>query len=66
MTRKKITSIGQLMTKKLETINLSSIAQQASKKMRDKNVSSLIVVDDDNKPVGIITERDLVINHASG
>jgi CBS domain-containing protein len=27
-------------------------------------VSSLIVVDDDNKPVGIIAEHDLVINHA--
>jgi len=60
------TSIGQLMTEKLETIGLSSTAQQASKKMRDKNVSSLIVVDDDNIPVGIITERDLVINYASG
>ena len=30
--------------------------------MRDKNVSSLLVIDDfnDGKPIGIVTERDLV------
>lgn len=56
----KITSIGQLMTEKLEIIGLSSSIQQASTKMRDKNVSSLVVVDDYDKPVGIVTERDFV------
>lgn len=53
----------------LETIDLSSSAQVAAKKMRDKNISSLIVIDDYNKPVGIVTERDLVrkicVNDAS-
>ena len=53
-----ITSIGQLMSDRLETINMSSSAQVASKKMRDKNISSLIVTDDYSKPVGIVTERD--------
>jgi CBS domain-containing protein len=41
--------------------------------MRDKNVSSLLVIDDNNsknsKPIGIVTERDLVrkvcVNDAS-
>ncbi len=28
--------------------------------MADKNVSSLVVIDRADKPVGIITERDLV------
>jgi CBS domain-containing protein len=28
--------------------------------MRDKNISSLVVVNSSNKPIGIITERDLV------
>jgi CBS domain-containing protein len=56
----KVTSIGQLMTEKLETITLSNSAQQAAKKMRDKQVSSLVVVDNDDKPTGIVTERDLV------
>lgn len=56
----RITSIGQLMTEKLETIALANSAQQAAKKMRDKNVSSLVVVDNNDKPIGIVTERDLV------
>ena len=53
-------SIGELMTEKLETINISSSAQEAAKKMRDKNVSSLVVIDKNNKPIGIVTERSLV------
>ena len=56
------TPISQIMTKKLETIGTASSAQEAAKKMRDKNVSSLLVIDDfnDGKPIGIVTERDLV------
>src|ERR687897_2341447 len=54
------TTVGQLMTKKLETINPSNTAQEAAKKMRDKEVSSLVVTDSEDKPIGIVTERDLV------
>jgi CBS domain-containing protein len=56
-------SIGEIMTKKLETIAISNSAQEAAKKMRDKNVSSLLVIDNkinNSKPIGIVTERDLV------
>jgi CBS domain-containing protein len=42
-------SIGGLMTERLKTIESSSTAQEASKKMRNNN-----------KPIGIVTERDLV------
>ena len=48
------------MTEKLETIEASASAQDAAGKMRDRKVSSLVVVDGNNKPLGIITERDLV------
>ena len=66
-------SVGEIMTKKIETIAISNSAQEAAKKMRDKNVSSLLVIDDNNsknnKPIGIVTERDLVrkvcVNDAS-
>ena len=48
------------MTKKLETINPSSTAQEAAKKMRDKKVSSFVVtIPLEDKPIGIVTERDL-------
>lgn len=48
------------MTNKLQTIEGSSSVLDAAKKMRDKNISSLVVVNSSNKPIGIITERDLV------
>ncbi len=55
-----MTKIGDLMTEKLETIEASLSAQEAAMKMRDRNVSSLVVIDTNSKTVGIITERDLV------
>ena len=59
--RMTFSSAGELMTEKLEKISTISSAQEASKKMRDKNVSSLIVIEVNNKkPMGIVTERDLV------
>lgn len=48
------------MSAKLETISMSKTAKDAAKKMMDKNVSSLLVVDQDNMTVGIVTERDIV------
>lgn len=49
-----------MMTKKLETIEESSSIQDAAKRMRDTNVSSLVVVDSEGKPRGIVTERDII------
>jgi signal-transduction protein with cAMP-binding, CBS, and nucleotidyltransferase domain len=53
-------SIGEIMTEKLETLSSSATAQEAAKKMRDKNVSSLVVIDSNHKAMGIVTERSLV------
>jgi signal-transduction protein with cAMP-binding, CBS, and nucleotidyltransferase domain len=53
-------TIADLMSNKLETIEASESVQEAAKKMRDKRISSLLVLDSSNKPIGIITERDLV------
>jgi len=55
-----IISIGQLMAEELETIDASNSAQQASRKMRDKNTSSLIVLYNYAKAIGIVTGRNLV------
>ena len=53
------TNISHIMGKKLETIEEMASVQEAAKKMKDKNVSSLVVVDTDGKPQGLVTERDL-------
>jgi CBS domain-containing protein len=34
--------------------------QEAAKKMKDNNLSSLVVVDGDGEPQGLVTELDLV------
>jgi signal-transduction protein with cAMP-binding, CBS, and nucleotidyltransferase domain len=60
MASKKSTTIGEIMSERLETVDESDTAQQAAKKLRNSNVSSLLVVDGGAKYVGIITERDLV------
>lgn len=54
------TTVSQVMRTKLETVNQSSTAQEAAKRMRDKKVSSLVVIDKEEAPIGIVTERDLV------
>jgi len=52
-------AISDIMRKKLETIEEMASVQEAAKKMKDKNVSSLLVVDTNGKPQGLVTERDL-------
>ncbi len=53
-------TIRDILRKKLETIEEITSVQEAAKKMKDKNVSSLVVVDVNGKPEGLVTEGDLV------
>jgi CBS domain-containing protein len=53
-------TVRDIMRKKLETIEEMASVQEAAKKMKDKNVSSLLVVDEKGIPQGLLTERDLV------
>jgi len=56
------TTVVDLMTTKLKIIEEVASVRQASNKMKEEDVSSLIVVDKDNnnKPIGLVTERDIV------
>jgi CBS domain-containing protein len=54
------TTVSDFMRKKIETIEESDSVQKSAKKMKEKNVSSLLVVDKNGNPKGLITERDLV------
>lgn len=53
-------TVRDVMREGVETIGEAVSIQEAAMKMRDKNVSSLLVVDKDGKPTGLVTERDLV------
>jgi CBS domain-containing protein len=54
------TTVSDFMRKKIETIEELDSVQESAKKMKEKNVSSLLVVDKDGNSKGLITERDLV------
>ncbi|HYA84849.1 MAG TPA: CBS domain-containing protein [Candidatus Bathyarchaeia archaeon] len=53
-------SVSDILRKKLESVEDTTSIQEVAKKMRDRNVSSLVVVDMNGKPVGIVTERDII------
>ena len=53
-------TISDIMRKKLISVEDSASVQEAAKKMLDKNISSLVVVDENSRPIGLVTERDLV------
>jgi CBS domain-containing protein len=52
--------VRDLMRKNPYSIAESASIQDTARIMNDKKVSSLVVLDDDNNPVGLVTERDLV------
>jgi CBS domain-containing protein len=54
------TTVRNVMNEKLEKIIVNKTAQEAARKMSTVDTSSLIVTDLNERPVGIITERDLV------
>lgn len=54
------TTIAEIMSKKIETVEEFASVQEVAIKMKDKNISSLIVVDSFGKSKGLVTERDLV------
>jgi signal-transduction protein with cAMP-binding, CBS, and nucleotidyltransferase domain len=56
-------SVEAIMSKKLETMDIIDTAQNAAQRMKEKKISSIIVVDMKNKanePLGIVTEKDFV------
>ncbi|MGB7952785.1 MAG: CBS domain-containing protein [Candidatus Nitrosopolaris sp.] len=56
-------TISDFMTTRLEVTSPSSSVQKAAKKMTDRDVCSLVVIDDKvSKVLDLIPERDIVRN----
>lgn len=51
-----------IMKTKVITVSPSAPITEAALLMRDEDIGALIVVDDTEKPVGIITDSDIVIS----
>jgi CBS domain-containing protein len=54
------TTIAEIMSKKIETIEESASVQELAITMKDKNISSLLVVDSFGTAKGLVKERDLL------
>ncbi|MCH7966773.1 MAG: CBS domain-containing protein [Thaumarchaeota archaeon] len=58
------TFVNHIMSKNVSTVDKSTSLQQTALSMRKSNIGCVIVTED-AKPVGIVTERDFVIKVAA-
>jgi len=54
------TKIRDIMSHLPVTMLVTSSAADIAKKMTGQRVGSILLIDHDNKPIGIVTERDIV------
>jgi CBS domain-containing protein len=57
-------SVKDIMTRNVVTTRVNASAREAVKTMESQNIGSIVVMEHD-RPVGIITERDIVVRIAS-
>lgn len=54
------TKVSQIATTKVYVVKPNVTIAEAAKEMKEHNLGSLVVIDSQNRVVGIITERDVV------
>jgi CBS domain-containing protein len=59
--KEKSMSVGRICTRVVATAVESEAIREAARRMKEKNVGTLVVVDDEGGPKGIVTDRDLVV-----
>jgi CBS domain-containing protein len=55
-------TVGEICTRAVVTANPDEYIVDAAKRMRDRHVGDLLVADDQNRPLGIVTDRDIVVS----
>ena len=53
-------SVGRNCTREVDLADTTETVWQAAERMRQRAVGTLVVLDQDRAPIGIITDRDLV------
>src|SRR5688572_10502473 len=61
-----VRAVAEVMTAPAQTATPEETLAGAAARMRDVEVGSVVVVDGANRPVGILTERDLLKAAAAG
>jgi len=54
--------VRDIASKKVITLPLSVPIIEAATLMRDQNVGAIVIVDDERRPIGILTDRDIVLS----
>ncbi|MCC7421052.1 MAG: CBS domain-containing protein [Planctomycetaceae bacterium] len=54
-------SVGRICIRTVDTVDPEETALTAARRMADRNVGTLVVLDERRQPVGIVTDRDLTI-----
>jgi len=54
-------SIGRICVREVDVIDAGDSIHEAARRMRDRAVGTLLVLDDTKQPIGIVTDRDLVV-----
>ena len=53
-------SIGRICRKRIDLIDQNESVREAARRMREREVGFLVAIDAKARPVGVLTERDLV------
>lgn len=54
-------SVGKICTREVDLAEADESVQAAAQRMHARNVGTLVVLDSDNKPLGMVTDRDLSV-----
>jgi len=54
-------SVGRICVRSVDVAKMNESVSVAARRMHARNVGTLIVVDDDQRPLGLVTDRDLVV-----
>ncbi len=52
--------VSEIMSFPVNSVNKDTTIYEVANILKDKNIGAVIVVDENNKPIGIITERDII------
>jgi CBS domain-containing protein len=58
--------LREIMTEHVVTASPGTPVRQLAELMRDRNVGSVVLEDDGGRPVGMVTDRDLVLTVLAG
>jgi CBS domain-containing protein len=54
-------SVGRICIRDVDTVGPNESAFDAARRMRERQVGTLVVVDDQARPMGLITDRDIAM-----